>query len=446
MRHCTSFLINQKMPPNPLAAFSHKEDFMYRLWAIATLLLSGVPVWAADWPQWLGPQRNGASSETVAPWKESPRVLWSQPVGEGNSSPVVADGRVLLHTKVTEMFAEQLTAYDAATGKVLWQTVYKRSPFKSPYGNGPRATPAVVGGKVYTHGITGVITCLDAANGHQLWQVDTWQTFKTPNLLFGASCSPLVDGNRVLLNVGGKGAGVVAFDRDKGDVLWQSLDDRASYSSPIVFGKGTERQVVFLTQQGLVALKPDDGSVCWRYAFKDLLFESSTTPMRAGDVLVASSITIGSTGLQLENRNQAPAAAQLWKNPALTSYFATPVPVGKDHFYMVTGTNPADVLNPFGKKKKPQADLHCVETRTGKELWKRPQVGQYHASLLRTGDNKLLLLEEAGNLVLLDPDPKEYRELARAKVCGNTWAHAALANGRLYVRDNTKLRCLELGQ
>src|SRR5207244_1934011 len=136
-----------------------------------------------------------------------------------------------------------------------------------------------------------ILTCLDAADGSKVWQRDTWKEFKAPSLLFGASCSPLVDGDRVLLNVGGKGAGVVAFDKDKGDVHWKNLDDRASYSSPIAFGKGAQRQVVFLTPAGLVSLKPADGSVFWRHPFKDALFESSTTPIRAGEVLVASSIT-----------------------------------------------------------------------------------------------------------------------------------------------------------
>jgi outer membrane protein assembly factor BamB len=180
----------------------------------------------------------------------------------------------------------------------------------------------------------------------------------------------------------------------------------------------------------------------WQYPFRDLLFESSTTPMRSRDVLVVSSITAGTAGLQLTATAGKPAAVQLWKNAALTSYFSTPVAVSKDHFFMVSGTNPLSALNPLAKKKS-QADLHCVETRTGKDLWQRRGVGQYHASLLRTGDRKILMLEEAGSLVMLDPDPAAYRELARSKVCGKTWAHAALADGRLYVRDGAELLCLE---
>jgi len=127
---------------------------------------------------------------------------------------------------------------------------------------------------------------------------------------------------------------------------------------------------------------------------------------------------------------------KLWKNDALTSYFSTPVAVGPDYTYLVTGSKPPSLSN--------VATLHCIETKTGKELWSRPKVGKYHASLLRTGDDKLLMMEEAGELVLLDPSPKEYRELARSKVSGESWAHPALANGKLYVRDAKELICLQL--
>src|SRR5262249_4977618 len=157
-------------------------------------------------------------------------------------------------------------------------------------GNGPRATPAVVGDRVYSFGITGVLTCFDAAKGSQVWQVDTLKKFEAKNLFFGAACSPLVEGDRVLVNVGGKGASIVAFNKDKGDVAWKSLDDGASYSSPIIFGEGKNRQVVFLTAQGVASLNPVNGARYWQFPLVDKLLESSTTPVRAGDLLLASSI------------------------------------------------------------------------------------------------------------------------------------------------------------
>jgi outer membrane protein assembly factor BamB len=407
-------------------------------WLCSTvaLVLCAAFVPAADWPQWLGPHRDGVSPEKVAPWNEAPKVLWRQPVGEGHSSPVVAAGRVVLHTKVKDKDEEAVTAFDALTGQIQWQTTYPRAAFQSVFGNGPRATPTLASGRVYAFGVTGVLGCFAADSGKQLWQVDTLKQFQAPNLTFGISCSPLLEGNKVLVNVGGKGASIVAFDKDKGDVLWKSLDDRASYASPIAFGSGPERQVVFLTQQGLVALHPTDGSVFWKYPLIDQLSESSTTPVRVDDLLVGSSVTYGSVALHLETKDGKPAATQAWKNPALTCYFSTPLPVGKDQLYLVTGR----LLPP------PQVVLHCVETKTGKDLWTKSSIGKYHAALLRTANDKLLMLDDGGNLVLLEPNPKEYRELARAKVCGPTWAHAALSNGKLYLRDEKELICLQLAE
>jgi outer membrane protein assembly factor BamB len=407
--------------------------------SLVVLLLGSLTAPAGDWPQWLGPNRDGSSPETVAPWKKAPAVLWRRPVGEGNSSPVVAGGRVFVHSKVMGKNEEEVVARDARTGKELWRTAYPRAPFNSLYGNGARATPAVAGGKLYTFGISGLLTCFDAAGGKKLWQVDTLTQFNARNLFFGVSCSPLVADKHVLVNVGGKGASVVALDRDSGALAWKSQDDRASYSSPILLGKGKERQAVFLTGDGLVSLNPADGKLFWRFPLRDLLLESSTTPVRVGDLLMASSITYGSVGLRRLSKEGKPAVEQVWKQPSLTSYFSTPVAVGKEHIYMVTGSNPLAF-------RKSEATLRCIEAGTGKELWNRPKVGKYHACLLRTGDDKLLMLEEAGELVLLDPSPKGYRELARSKVCGETWAHPALSDGRLYLRDHKELICVRLGE
>ncbi|HXG10364.1 MAG TPA: PQQ-binding-like beta-propeller repeat protein [Gemmataceae bacterium] len=404
--------------------------------ALIALCLCTTLAAAADWPQWLGPGRNAVSPEKVAVWKEPPRVLWRQPVGEGHSSPVVAGGRVFLHVKVKDKDEEEVLCFASPTGKQLWRYTYPRARFDSPFGVGPRATPAVVEGRVYALGVTGVLTCLEADSGKPVWQVDTARQFQPPPLKFGVSCSPLVEGDKVLVNVGAKGASVVAFGKAKGEVVWKSLDDPASYSSPIVFDQAGRRQVVFLTGANVVSLDPASGEVFWKFPLVDLLSESSTTPIRAGDLLLASSVTYGSVGLRLQVKDSKPAFSQAWKNGALTCYFSTPVPVGKEHVYLVTG----------GLLPPPRVTLRCVASATGEELWNRPKVGRYHASLLRTGDDKLLMLDDNGNLVLLDPDPKEYRELARARVCGPTWAHPALADGRLYVRDDKELICLQLGE
>lgn len=267
-----------------------------------------------------------------------------------------------------------------------------------------------------------------------MWQIDVLKDFKAANLQFGVSSSPLINGNNVLVMVG-TGATAVAFDKDKGSVAWKSLKDAASYASPVMIGSGKDRQAVFVTQQGVVSLDPADGKLNWKFPMVDLLNESSTTPVRLGNLLLASSVTFGSVALRLETKDGKPAAAEDWKNSKLNCYFGTPVAVGAEHVYMVTGA-----LLP------PQATLRCVEARTGKELWHKDKVGKYHATLLRTGDDKLLMLDDSGNLMLLDPSPVGYRELARAKVCGATWAHPALANGRLYLRDEKELICLRIAE
>ncbi len=413
---------------------------MRTCWALLTLLLPA-PALAADWPQWLGPHRDGSTSEKVAPWKEAPKVLWRQPMGEGHSSPVVAGGKVFLFAKVKGAEEEEVLALDARTGKQLWKGSYARDKFQSVFGNGPRATPTVRGDQLWTLGATGVLTCWTVGKDKPVWQVETLKEFKAKNLIFGVSCSPLVEEDRVLVNVGAPGASVVAFNKEKGEVLWKTLDDPASYSSPVLFGKGQERQAVFLTQKGLVSLNPADGALLWRSPLQDPLMENSSTPVHHDKLVVAGSILSGSIGLRLEDKEGKPAVAQAWKNPALTCYFSTPVFVGADQLYMVTGSNPLTT-----RPSAMQSSLRCVEPATGKVLWEKPGVGRYHATLLRTGDDKLLMLQEGGDLVLLEPNPKAYRELARAKVCGETWAHPALADGRLYVRDAKELICLDLSR
>jgi outer membrane protein assembly factor BamB len=404
--------------------------------SLLALLIVAPLAQAEDWPQWLGPRRDSSTVEKIAPWKGDLTVAWRQTVAEGHSSPVVADGKVYLHACPTGKDAEVISCFDAVTGKPQWSREYPRGPFQGLFGRGPRATPAVVGGKVYAFGATGIVTCLDAVKGEILWQVDTQKEFKAPALKFGVSASPLVVGSKVLIAVGAKGASVVAFDKDKGSVLWKSLDDGSSYASPILFGAATDPIALFLTQQGLVGLRVEDGTRLWDFPFKDKLAESATTPVRVGDNVLISSITLGTALLTLPSKDSKTAPAKEWFNKDLTCYFSTPVPVGTAHVYLVTGA----------LSISPTSTLCCVEAKSGNVLWKKNGVGKYHACLTRTADNKLLMVEEAGNLVLIEPNPGKYEEICRSKICGETWAHPAIANGRLYIRDQKELVCVELSQ
>jgi outer membrane protein assembly factor BamB len=385
---------------------------------------------AADWPQFLGPNRDGSAAETVPAWSAPPQVVWRQPVGEAHSSPVVADGVVYAFYKPKGRDADALAAFDAATGDPKWERSYDRAKFTPAFGTGPRGTPAVAGGKVYTLGNTGVLACWDAKTGDLAWKVDTLQQYAAKNLFFGVSTSPTVVGDKVVVMVGGKGAGVVAFDAATGKEAWKATDDPASYASPLPVDGG--KNLVFLTGSHLRCLAAADGKEVWAVPFKDRLNESSTTPVAAGGLTVGSSVTAGSIAVK-PAAGGAPETA--WKAPQLTCYFSTPVAVGP-HLYLVTGV--ASLTNPT-------IALRCVETATGKVLWTKEKIGKYHAALTRTADDKLLMLDDAGNLILLQPDPAGYKEVCRAKACGPTWAHPALADGKLYVRDEkNELICLKL--
>jgi outer membrane protein assembly factor BamB len=391
--------------------------------AFALSVVSAAP--AADWPQFLGANRDSGSAEKVAAWTGDLKPAWKVPVGEAHSSPVVAGGTVYAFYKLKGKEAEALAAFDAKTGERKWEKGYEREKFQSPFGAGPQGTPTVAGGRVYTYGSTGVLTAWDAKTGEKAWAVDTLKEFKAKNLFFGVATSPTVVGDKVVVMVGGKGAGIVAFEAGTGKLAWQATDDPASYTSPLPAGE----DMIFLTGSHLRSLAYASGKENWSVPFKDRLNESSTTPMKAGDLIVASSVTAGSIAIK---PGTVPETA--WKNDKLTCYFSTPVVVGP-HLYMLNGA--ATLTNA-------SITLRCVETATGKILWEKPRVGRYHAAIIRTANDKLLMLDDNGFLTLVEPNEKEFKSLAKSKVCGQTWAHPALADGRLILRDNTDLICFEM--
>jgi outer membrane protein assembly factor BamB len=393
---------------------------------------------AADWPQFLGPTRNGATSEAVEPWKGELKPLWKQPVGEAHSSPVVAGGLVYAFYQPKGKNADALAAFDASSGERRWEKSYDREEFKPLFGNGPRSTPAVADGKVFTLGGTGILACWDAKSGEIAWKVDTLKEFKTRNLFFGISTSPLVVGDVVVVMVGGKGAGIVGFDVKSGKPVWQATDEPASYSSPVA----ADGQIVTLTGAGLLGVS-EKGEKLWSVKLEGKvgpkqLIESSATPLVVGDVVIGSTVTSGSMAVRaVPDGDGKYKTDQVWFNKALTCYFSTPVVVG-DHLYMVNGA--ATLLNP-------SIILRCVELKTGKVAWEKKNVGKYHAAIVRCGppgQERLLMLDDTGALVLFEADAKEYKELARSKVCGETWAHPALVDGHVYLRDNENLICVPL--
>jgi outer membrane protein assembly factor BamB len=406
-----------------------------RMLPIATLscaMLCSAAANADDWPQWLGPHRDGASPEKIAPWKEL-KPSWKKPVGEGNSSPIVAGGVVYLHTKVKGKDAEKVQAFDAKSGDLKWEKTYDKAPFKPLFGEGPRSTPCVHEKRLFTLGNTGTLCCWNIADGELLWRHDTLKEFKEDNLFFGVSASPIVVGGKVLVLLGKGKTSVAAFDLD-GKFAWKAGEDPGSYAAPISFGEGAKRQTVFLTEANVMSLSPS-GEVLWKFPFVDALSESSTTPVKVDNIIIASSVKAGAVGLKLIDKDGKPDVEKVWKNPDLTCYFSTPVPAGKEHVFMVTGV---------ASLTSASITLRCVDFNTGKETWKKPNVGKFHAALMKLGDGNLLMHTDSGELIMLAPDVKEYKELARSKICGGTWAHPALANGLLYVRDEKELICVGL--
>jgi outer membrane protein assembly factor BamB len=407
--------------------------------AVVFLLFASVTR-ADDWPQWLGPRRDGGTSETIKPWKEAPKVVWRTAANKAFSCPAVADGRVFIHAPATGKEAEEVLALDSKTGAVIWRDVYDRTPYKGVIGTGPRATPTVVGKRVFTCGITGVLSCYEADTGKRLWQVDTYGTLGAGLPKFGVCCSPLVIGNVVLLSVGGKGCSLVAYDTDKGEMLWKGYDEPASTSSPVLMAvpgqPGKLPDVVFMTTLRLLAVNPLDGSLSWEFPLVYQSTGASTTPLVIGDRIVTSTMTNGATSVQVFPKDGKRVASQLWQNKDMTGYFSTGTAVNKEHLYLVT-----NVLLP-----QPSCTLRCVDLKSSKELWSKAGVGYYHTGIIRTGDSHLLMLDDGGTLRLLEANPTAYREPCSAKICGGTFSVPSLANGRLYVRDDKELICLEFAQ
>jgi outer membrane protein assembly factor BamB len=404
--------------------------------ACALALGIGFDLRAADWPQWLGPKRDGGTPERVEPWKDAPKVLWTAKVGVGFSTPVVVDGRVFVHARINGKDREELIALEAKTGKVLWRTAYDRGPYNSVLNTGPQATPTVVGTRIYTYGITGYLTCFATDTGKQLWQVDAFKKLKATLPQFGVCCSPLVVGDKVIVAVGGKGSSVVAFETESGEIAWQALDEPAGTSSPVLVVAGGQAgrlpEVAFMTTLRVVGLNPLDGAVNWEYALPFQPGGTAPTPLALGDRIITSTMTNGTTAVKVTAGEKVTAEKQ-WQAKSLSGYFSSGVAT-KDRLFLVTNT-----LKPV-----PRADLVCVDAATGKNLWKKDGIGYFHFGLIRTGDGKLLILDDGGTLRLIDATADEFKELCSAKVCDGTLVAPALSRGLLYARDSEQIVCVEL--
>ena len=392
-----------------------KRSIAPALGAAAWIAAAALPAAGADWPQWRGPARNGISAEKGwrSQWPASgPRRLWSLQVGQGFSSVAVKGGRV--YTMGNDGSRDVVTCANAATGKVVWQYRY---PCGAGDYAGPRATPTIHEGRVYTFSREGLALCLDAASGKVLWRRDVGG--RAPN--WGYAGSPLVQGGVVIYNAGASGT---ALDKATGRVVWTSGAGTAGYASPVAFtGAGGRSGVAIFAGTALVAVDPRTGRRLWQYPWQTNFDVNAADPIFTGDAVFISS-NYGKGGALLRGVG-AGRLSPAWESRSMRNHVNSCVLVGG----MLYGND--------------ENTLKCVDLRTGEERWLMRGMGK---GGLIAADGKLLVLTERGELVVARAAGDRFTELARAKVMdGTCWTHPVLANGLLYARSQEgTLVCLDL--
>lgn len=398
---------------------------------IAIFVILAACALAEDWPQFLGPGRNGVYSgaDLAAKWApDGPSVVWKKDVGQGFAGPVVAEGRVILFHRVGDK--EVVEALDAATGRGIWSLAYP-TRYRDDFGfdEGPRATPTIAGGRVYTFGAEGSLHAINVATGKEIWSSDTQFKFKFNKGFFGAAGAPVLDGDRLLMNIGGAGAGLVAVDAATGNTLWTATSHEASYSSPVVATIHGARHALFFTRSGLVDADPASGKVRFEFPWRARMQASvnAATPLVIDDmVFISSSYGTGAALLQITGES----FKKIWSSDdALTNHYATAV--YKDGF-----------LYGYHGRQEEGPSLRCIELKSGKVKW---NVDGFRAGTITLAGDKLLIMREGGELILAAASPKKFQPISSAKVLPPVVrSYPAIANGRMYVRNEKSLVCLNL--
>jgi outer membrane protein assembly factor BamB len=412
--------------------------------AVAMLLWLCDSAFADDWPQWRGPSRDGWAKNARLPerWTEGPPTpLWRAYVGEGYSSPVISDGRVFIMGREDDQL-ETCLCFEAESGKRIWRLAYPAG-YKPPdlsAGRGPKATPAVDRDSAYFLGLGGMFHCLDCKSGEVLWKrdfhTDYWGVQKDKDgddawfPACGAATSPLVDGETVIVAVGGKKAGAfAAFDRRNGAIIWKTLTDRSSYASPIMADLAGRRQLVGFTGTRMVGIDGAAHNLLWEYPFEASFEQTVVGPVVWKDSVVVGGEQKKTVALRIEKGNAKPAVA--WANEDLRAYLVTPVVV-QDH------------LIGFDNR---EGKLASIDLATGATAWTSGRVGKKYVSLVVT-PTVLLALNSEGELFVLKSDAKQFNQIARWTVSrqGGTWSHLAVADNHLFIKDRTELVCYRLGE
>ena len=396
--------------------------------AIIAALIGNVAL-AQEWPGWRGPHRDGTVPSFTAPkaWPEQLKTKWKVPVGIGHSSPVVAGGRVYTFSRQGEQ--EVVTCLDLDSGKLLWKdgyaAAYTINPAAVAHGKGPKSTPLLYQGKLYTFGINGIFSCYDLKTGKPAWRKEFSKQFKATSPFYGAAMSPIVDNGLLIAHVGGHDAGaLMAFNAETGDLKWSWKGDGPGYASPIAVELNGLRQIVTQTQKFIVGISAASGELIWQIPFETEYSQNSVTPVAYKNTLIFSGIDKATMAIKVIKRDGKWTTEQVWQNPQVSMYMNSPVVNG-------------DYL--FGLSHKRKGQFFCLDARTGETLWTSEGREGENAAMLSAGEILFLLTNDA-ELIVAKNNAKRFEPLRKYKVAESpTWAHPAIVDNGILIKDATTL-------
>jgi outer membrane protein assembly factor BamB len=389
---------------------------------------------AANWPQWRGPNRDGNVTAFPAPpvWPKSLKDEWKVTVGVGHSSPVVSEGKIYVFARQGE--EETLLCLDAVTGKELWRSgqavAYEMHPAARGHGKGPKSTPIVGDGKVFTLGISGVLSAHDAKTGKLIWRKDFSKQYPITSPLYGTAMSPIIEKNLLIAHVGGHDKGALtAFDVNTGAVKWAYDADGPAYASPIAITLAGERQVVTFTQKEFVGVSAATGKLLWKMPAKSGYDTNSVTAVAYKDMLILSLQDQGMLAVRPVKQGASFAVQEVWRNADNELYMNSPVVQG-------------NLL--FGLSSRKKGQFFCIDADTGKTLWQSAGRMGENAAMLNLAGTLLLLTNDA-KLIVLPASAKEYAPVAEYTVANSpTWAHPVVVGNRILVKDEAALISLAI--
>jgi len=398
-----------------------------------------------DWPAFLGPHQNSISRETglLLEWPaDGPKVVWKKEIGVSFGAPVVGDGKLIVFHRIAD--EEVIECVDALDGnKTFWKHSYPTSyRDRYNYNGGPRSSATIHGEHVYAFGAEGVLTCVEFETGKRVWQRQVSKDFDVPQGFFGVGTAPVIDGELILLNVGGpNGAGIVAFNKTSGETAWKTGDDTASYSTPIVATVNGERLAIFYTGDGLYVVDAKSGEKKYSYPFRSRIRESAiaASPLLVDDVVfLSATYQIGAVALRLTPNG----LEEVWKElNSLQTHWATAI-YHEGNLYGVHGRHEGSTR------------FRCIDFGTAEIVWTAPDdysrdPKKPRQRLGRAGyvmaENHLITMGENGDLALIELSTEGYKEKARAwYLRGPVYTPPILAQGYVYIRNETELICLDL--